>query len=146
MIQQEDLLMSDSETNDRKREVPTFGRGECVYRGVMSNPVTGTDDDLSVYAFFSEDKGFELTIHDDGHYPVDERHTAVWVEPEHVPDLLRALGGIIGDDPVELLAQQVKNGSIAVQESNRIKSVRIFEWFRENGVPYTSDSKSVSNL
>jgi hypothetical protein len=133
-----------SEANGRKREVPTFGRGECLYRGVVSNPVTGSSEDFSVYAFYS-DEGFELTTHDDGHYPVDELHTAMWVEPEHVPDLLRALGGNIGDDPVELLARQIENRAITVENRGSSEGVPISRWFRERGVPYTTDSKFVSN-
>jgi hypothetical protein len=60
------------------------------------------------------------------------------VGPEHVPDLVLALGGRSGDDPVELLAQQVQNGTIS--------QFGIGNWFSAHGVPYTSDSKNVSNL
>ena len=134
--------------NHHGREVPTFGRGTCVYRGVLIGDPYGHDHDLSLYASYSEHSGFELTIHDDGHYPVDELHTALWVKPDHVRDLLRALGGNIGDDPVELLVQQIESGSIPVKEGGglRWERVCIDRWFSENGVQYTSASKNVSNL
>jgi hypothetical protein len=114
----EDGLMSkdSGDRNRERREVPIFGRGTCIYTGVLKGDPYGHDHDLSLYASCSEHSGFELTIHDDGYGHVDELHTAMWVEPEHVRDLLFALGGEIEDDPVELLAQQIKDGSIPVQE------------------------------
>jgi hypothetical protein len=135
------------DTNDNRRDVPTFGRGTCVYLGLLTgDPVSGEDHDLSVYASFDEHSGFELTTHDGGHWPVDELHTALWVEPGHVHDLLLALGRNSGDDPVELLAQKIKNGSIPVKEGGPIEGICIDRWFSENGVQYTTDSKRVSNL
>jgi hypothetical protein len=123
---------------ENARQVPTFGRGAHLDQGVVTgDPVSGHDHDYSVYAYLSAD-GFEVTTHDDGHWPVDELHTAHWVEPEHVPDLVLALGGRSGDDPVELLAQQVQNGNIS--------QFGIGNWFSAHGVPYTSGSKNVSNL
>jgi hypothetical protein len=123
---------------DNVRQVPTFGRGTALHQGVVTgDPVSGHDHDFSVYAYLSED-GFEVTTHDDGHWPVDELHTALWVEPEHVPDLILALGGRGGDNPVVLLAQQVQNGAIS--------QFGIGNWLSEHGVQYTTDSKNVSNL
>jgi hypothetical protein len=120
------------------RQVPTFGRGTRLYEGILTgDPVSGEDHDFTVYAYWSED-GFELTTHDDGHWPVDELHWALWVEPEHVADLILALGGQSGDDPVELLARQMQNGVI--------NHFGIGTWLSEHGVPYTHASKSVSNL
>ena len=125
----------DPNENVPQREVPTFGRGTRLYAGTVT--AFGYDNDFTVYAYCGPD-GFELSTHDDGHWPVDELHWALWVEPEHVPDLVLALGGQRGDDPVKLLARQIENGVI--------KRSAISTWIREHGVPFTSDSKSVSNL
>lgn len=124
-----------TDDNVRQREVPTFGRGTCLYRGIVTG--FGHDNDFTVYAYCGED-GFELSTHDDGHWPVDELHWALWVEPEHLADLILALGGQSGDDPVKLLARQMQNGVINHSE--------IGTWISEHGVPYTHAGKSVSNL
>src|SRR5689334_256111 len=97
------------------RSVPTFGRGIRLHAGVTSNPVTGTSDDYVVYAYYSPEDGFfELSTHDDGHWPVDEYHTAQWVEAEHIAVLLDVLAGSSGADPAELFAQRVRDGSIGL--------------------------------
>ncbi|ABM11939.1 hypothetical protein [Mycolicibacterium vanbaalenii] len=129
-----------------KREVPTWSTGTILYSGSISgDPVSGHDHDLTVCASFSENDGFELAVHDDGHWPVDELHQALWVEPEDVPLLVRALGGGDEDDPVRLMAEGIANGSIRVKTAIPIERVAIFDWFKEKGVPYTSDSRFVSN-
>jgi hypothetical protein len=141
-----DIDPDEHQTGDDVREVPIYGRGTRIYEGVLSgDPVTGHDHDLTVYAHYSKD-GFELTTHDDGYYPVDERHSALWVKPEHVPDLVLALGGNSGDDPVELLAQQIQEGVIPVKTGWSIERLCLSNWFTEHGVPYTTAYESVSNL
>lgn len=133
-----DIDPDERQSGDKVRQVTTLGRGRRLHQGVVTgDPVSGYDHDSSVYAYLSGD-GFEVTTHDDGHWPVDELHTALWVEPQHVPDLILALGGRSGDDPVELLAQQVRNGTVS--------QFGIGIWFSKHSVPYTTASKSVSNL
>lgn len=132
--------MSDNHRSETHnvRQVPTFGRGTRLYRGVVSDdPVTGEDHTHSVWVYHSDD-GYEVSTHDGGHWPVDEVHTALWVEPEHIPDLILTLGGKSGDDPVELLAQKVQDGAV--------RPFGILNWFSEHGVPHTFGSKNVSNL
>ncbi|PQE01770.1 hypothetical protein CYL16_06915 [Mycobacterium sp. EPG1] len=107
--------------------------------------MSGHNHDLIVCARSIEDGCFELAVHDDGHWPVDELHQALWVEPEDVPLLVRALGGNDDDDPVALMAEGIANSSIQVKTASPIQHVAIFGWFKEKGVPYTSGSKSVSN-
>ncbi|OKH76415.1 hypothetical protein EB72_01405 [Mycobacterium sp. SWH-M1] len=100
-----------------KRSVPTFGRGIRLHAGTTSNPVTGTSDDYSVYAYYSPDDGFfELSTHDDGHWPVDEYHQAQWMEADDIAALLKALGGDSGADPARLFAQRVQDGSIGLKD------------------------------
>ncbi len=142
-----DEKSADTETGTgNHRPVPTFGRGTCLYRGVLEgDPVSGEDHKLSVYAQYGED-GFELTSHDGGHYPVDEYHSALWVEPEHVEDLLSALGGTSGDDPVVLLRQRIQDGDIQVKTATSIERVCISDWFQAHGVRYTSAYTTISNL
>ncbi|PWQ88614.1 hypothetical protein DKX15_18355, partial [Enterococcus faecium] len=68
-----------------KREVPTWSSGTSLYGGSISgDPVSGHNHDLIVCARSIEDGGFEVAVHDDGHWPVDELHQALWVEPEDV--------------------------------------------------------------
>lgn len=122
-----------------QRPVPTFGRGILLHAGTASNPVTGTSDDHSVWAFYSPEDGFfELSTHDDGHWPVDEYHQAQWVEADDIAALLKALGGDSGADPAELFAQRVQHGIIGVKE--------VPNWLSRNAIPYSSGSQSVSNL
>ncbi|TRW86191.1 hypothetical protein FK535_06870 [Mycolicibacterium sp. 018/SC-01/001] len=122
-----------------KRSVPTFGRGIRLHAGTTSNPVTGTSDDYSVYAYYSPDDGFfELSTHDDGHWPVDEYHQAHWVEADDIAVLLHVLGGDSDADPAELFARRVHDGSIGLKDAPK--------WLSRNAIPYSSGSQSVSNL
>lgn len=128
------------------RSVPTFGRGTCLYRGVLrGDPSSGQDHDFTVYAYFSVD-GFEVTTHDGGRWPADEVHSALWVEPEHVDALVSALGGRSGDDPVWLLARRIEEGVVPVKAGEQVEYASIDAWFSERGVHYTTGSKRVSNL
>jgi len=122
-----------------KRPVPTFGRGIRLHAGTTSNPVTGTSDDYSAYAYYSPEDGFfELSTHDDGHWPVDAYHQAQWVEADDIAVLLKALGGDSGGaDPAELFAQRVQDGSIGLKE--------VPNWLSRNAIPHSSGSRSVSN-
>jgi hypothetical protein len=133
----------EDETDDKVRQVPTFGRGTRLHQGVVTgDPVSGYDHDYNEYVHYSED-GLEVSTHDGGHWPVDELHTALWVEPEDVPDLLLALGAQSGDDPAELLVRQIQK---EVLPGGRVSYNRISLWLKQHGVPYTSASKNVSNL
>ncbi|MBX7452208.1 hypothetical protein GR927_29825 [Mycolicibacterium sp. 3033] len=135
------MMQADESTDaaSGKRPVPTFGRGIRLHAGTTSNPVTGTSDDYSVYAYYSPDDGFfELCTHDDGHWPVDEYHHAQWVEADDIAVLLKALGGDSGADPAELFAQRVQDGSIGVQD--------VPNWLSRNAIPHSFGSQYVSNF
>ncbi|MEW5812519.1 MAG: hypothetical protein AB1925_24100 [Actinomycetota bacterium] len=135
------MMQADEPTDaaSGKRPVPTFGRGIRLLAGATCNPVTGTSDDYSAYAYYSPEDGFfELSTHDDGHWPVGEYHQAQWVEADDIAVLLDVLGGNRGADPAELFAQRVQDGSIGVKD--------VPNWLSRNAIPYSSGSQSVSNF
>lgn len=127
--------MADKERN--AREVPYFPRGTVLHNGIVTgDPVSGHNHDYSVWAQLTDD-GFEVTTHDEGHWPVDELIEAYWVEPENVAGLILALGGRAGDDPVELLGLHLQRGTVS--------DTGIGNWFAAHGVPYTSGRRTISN-
>jgi hypothetical protein len=103
----------------------------------------GDDHDVFVYAEYSDADGITLTVNDSAHWPITDTRTSLCVAPQHVPQLIEALGPVDGLDPFELLWRRIQDGTMPVIEtSSVVERIYIENWLERHDVTFTSDTQS----